>query len=88
MTDASAAGEALLGYAPVDVPDDEEDFADAQPTEEARAVEGVVQRDEEPTLAELEDELFTSLEDMAENVAGEIPQPANVNLEQEEREKS
>ncbi len=88
MTDASAAGEALLGYAPVDVPDDEEDFADAQPTEEARAVEGVAQRDEEPTLAELEDELFTSLEDMAENVAGEIPQPANVNPEQEEREKS
>lgn len=88
LTDASAAGEALLGYAPVDVPDDEEDFADAQPTEEARAVEGVAQRDEEPTLAELEDELFTSLEDMAENVAGEIPQPANVNPEQEEREKS
>lgn len=86
LTDASTAGEALLGYAPVDVPDDDEDFADAQPTEEARVVEDEAPRDAEPTLAELEDELFTSLEDMAENVANEIPQPANVNPAQEDRQ--
>lgn len=82
LTDASTAGEALLGYTPVDVRDDDEESVDAQPVEEAEIVEDDAVRDAEPTLAELEDELFTSLEDMAENVADEIPQPANASPEQ------
>ena len=62
------AGEALLGYAPVDVPDDEEDFADAQPTEENPRQRGPAGR--EPTLAELGAFYFSR---WPENVAGEIP---------------
>lgn len=90
----STAGEALLGYSPVDVPDDDEEplAADAQPADENQQLEeseplaetgplsetaaeqpgNNVRQGGEPTLAELEDELFTSLEDMAGN---EMPRP-------------